>query len=73
MVDLGDVRDVHPPGTKFFHFDAVFGENWPNNSLTPPLGLVLPLGNPGSTTDFLSNLVIHSEKSGFFCQKMNNI
>ena len=69
MVDLGGVRDADPPGPKFLHFDAVFGENWPNNRLAPPMGLASPVGNPGSTTDFLSNLVIHSEKSGFFAKK----
>ena len=30
------------PGPKFLHFHAVFGNNWPNNRLAPPLG------NPGS-------------------------
>ena len=40
-----------PSGPKFLHFHAVFGENWPNNRLAPPLELAPPpLGNPGSAT-----------------------
>ena len=32
-----------PPGSKFFHFHAVFGKIWPNNRLAPPpWGLTLP-------------------------------
>ena len=33
-----------PPGPKFLHFHAVFGKNWPNNRLPPPLELAPPLG-----------------------------
>ena len=34
----GAARDARPPpGQKFLHFHAVFGKNWPNNRLAPPL------------------------------------
>ena len=33
---------VPPPGPKFLHFHAVFGKNWPNNRLVPPLGVSAP-------------------------------
>ena len=34
----GGTRDARPPsGPKFLHFHAVFGKNWPNNRLVPPL------------------------------------
>ena len=32
-----------PPGPKFLHFHAVFGNNWPNNRLAPPLWAWHPL------------------------------
>ena len=50
----GGVRDARPPsGPKFLHFHAVFGKNWPNNRLAPPLGLAPPpLENLGSATVF---------------------
>ena len=54
MADLrGGRRGRAPPfGPKFLHFHAVFGKNWPNNRLAPPLlGLAPPpLRNPGSAT-----------------------
>ena len=34
---VADLRDAHPPSPKFLHLHAVFGENWPNNRLAPPL------------------------------------
>ena len=39
VADLrGGARDARPPsGPKFLHFHAVFGKNWPNNRLAPPL------------------------------------
>ena len=42
-----------PPGSKFFKFYAVLGENWLNNSFShPPLELAPPpRRNPGSATD----------------------
>ena len=40
----GGARDVCPPsGPKFLHFHAVFGKNWPNNRLAPPLWAWRPL------------------------------
>ena len=33
-----------PPGPKFLHFHAVFGQNWSNSRLAPPLR------NPRSAT-----------------------
>ena len=45
----GGVRDAPPPGSKFFHFHAVFGKKLKNNSTfgswRPPPG-----ENPGSAT-----------------------
>ena len=32
-----------PSGLKFLHFHAVFGKNWPNNRLAPPLWTWRPL------------------------------
>ena len=41
-----------PSGPKFLYFHAVFGKNWSNNRLAPPLWFAPPpLGNPGSATD----------------------
>ena len=43
VADLrGGARDARPPGPKFLHFHAVFGKNWPNNRLAPPLGVSAP-------------------------------
>ena len=42
----GGSRDASPlPGPTFLHFHAIFGKNWQNNRLAPPLGI------PGSTTE----------------------
>ena len=46
-----DLRGVHPPGSKFFQFHAVFGKIWQNHMLVPPGELAPPpRGNPGSAT-----------------------
>ena len=41
-------RAPRPP--KFLQVYAVFGKNWPNNRLSPPLRVDVPMGNPGSAT-----------------------
>ena len=44
MVDLGGTGGVPPPsGQKFLRFHAVFGKNWSNSILAPPLGLAPPV------------------------------
>ena len=50
VADLEGVRGLTPPG-QFFHFHAVFGENWPDNMLTPPLcsRLICEMLNPPLT------------------------
>ena len=69
MADLrGGARNARPPGSKFLHFHAVFGKNWPNNRLAPPpLGLVPPpLGNPGSATEYKSAILTCGVLFGVF-------
>ena len=63
VVDLrGGMRDVRPPGSKFFQFHAVFGKFGKIVCWHPPPGELvhLPRGNNGSTTARGHNLALNS-------------
>ena len=64
----GGARDARPPGPKFLHFHAVFGQigqiiGW---RPPPPLGLAPPpLGNPGSATECDNHIEVAKDQACF--------
>ena len=53
LIGLFPSQDVSTLRAKFLHFHAIFGKNWSNNRLAPPLRGWCPpplLENPGSAT-----------------------